>query len=176
LFSWRIRAAWRLAAGVAVHPGRQITKKALRGATTALLTFGCAFLLFAPFSLEAESAAVILSSGSTNVAGYRIEVEKSGSARYTQLANRVNPATPEPRQRLIPEPLVQRFYAGLNAAQPLNSLPQQRCLKSASFGSTLLVQFGDQKTPDLACGDGGNAKLRTLIRDVNEIVKLMTSE
>jgi hypothetical protein len=49
-------------------------------------------------------------------------------------------------------------------------------MKSASFGSALTVVFGSEQTPDLSCGDGGNAAMRNLIRDVNEIVALFHNE
>jgi hypothetical protein len=162
-----------------LHPARQVSAKARLGATGAFVAFHFVFQLLVPLSLEAESVAAILSSGSTNVAGYRIDLERSGSATYTPIANRLNPeasAELEPRRHLIPHSLVQRFYADLQKAQPLASLPRQRCMKSASFGLTLVIQLGDQETPDLACGDGGNATLRTLIRDVNEIVRLVSSK
>ncbi len=45
-------------------------------------------------------------------------------------------------------------------------------MKSASFGSKLTVEFGEEKTPDLSCGDAGSAMLQALIRDVKEIVDL----
>ncbi len=66
--------------------------------------------------------------------------------------------------------MVLRLYSDLNAAQPLSSLPEPRCMKSVSFGTTLTLQFNGQKTPDLSCGDGGNSSLRALIRDVKEVV------
>jgi hypothetical protein len=36
-----------------------------------------------------------------------------------------------------------------------------------------MVAFGGEQTPDLRCGDGGNAAMRNLIRDTNEIVALI---
>jgi len=60
----------------------------------------------------------------------------------------------------------------LAEAKPLSSLPAQGCLKSASFGSTLRIEFDDQQTPDLSCGGEHPSKLEALIKDANEIVRL----
>jgi hypothetical protein len=48
-------------------------------------------------------------------------------------------------------------------------------MKSASFGTRLTVQFADDESPDLSCGDGGNEMLRRLIEDVNEILRMFPS-
>jgi hypothetical protein len=72
----------------------------------------------------------------------------------------------------IPTALVRRFYADLEAARPLSGLPKHGCMKSASFGSTLMIEFSGQSTPDLSCGDHGDARLKALIQDSGEIVKL----
>jgi len=48
--------------------------------------------------------------------------------------------------------------------------------KSASFGSILTVAFGQDQTPDLSCGDGGNAVMRDLIRNTRQIVALIEAK
>ena len=66
----------------------------------------------------AASPAVIVNSGSTNIAGFRIRVEKSGNAEYVVITRRnLEPA--EPWHRKIPEALVTRLYSGLETARPL---------------------------------------------------------
>ena len=116
----------------------------------------------------AESEAVIVNSGSTNRAGFRILVKHSGVAEMTSGAKSLE-------HKLAPE-AVQRFYADLKAAAPLAALPKVHCMKSASFGSSLSVELGPDKTPDLSCGDGDNPAIRNLIRDVQEIVSLFPNE
>ena len=115
---------------------------------------------------------VIVNSGSTNFAGYRIVVEKSGNAEYTATPRRYGPQSQGaagPVRKKVPRPLLQRLYSDLGAAKPLSALPEAHCMKSASFGSTLTVEFNGQKTPDLSCGDGGSAEMENLARDVKEI-------
>jgi hypothetical protein len=46
-------------------------------------------------------------------------------------------------------------------------------MKSASFGSKMTVSLGGEETPDLNCGDGGNAALADLIKEVGKITALM---
>jgi len=126
---------------------------------------------------KAENATII-DSGSTNRAGFRIEVGRSGVAEMTSVRRNVDPPSKhiKPLQQTLSVAIVQRFYADLRAAKPLRSLPEAHCMKSASFGSTLTVVLGNEQTPDLNCGDGGNAAMRNLIRDVNEIVALFHNE
>jgi hypothetical protein len=118
--------------------------------------------------------ATIVESGSTNTAGFRIVIPRSGPAEYTAAPRRIGPPGDRQattKQQVVPRELVDRFYADLKAAAPLSSLPEQRCMKSVSFGTTRTIEFDGQKTPDLNCGDGGNLKLRSLIQDANDIVK-----
>jgi hypothetical protein len=127
-------------------------------------------LLGAP-SAEPD-AATIIDSGSTNRPGFRIAVDQSGVGELTSTPRKFRAPREQtkPLRRVLPLATVKRFHADLEAAKPLASLPEVHCAKSASFGSTLTIAFGREQTPDLRCGDGGNASMRDLIRDVNEIV------
>lgn len=132
----------------------------------------------AVYGAAAADTAVIVNSGSTNTTGFRIVVEQSGNAEFT--AGTRGPARPpgqKPKQmqRQLPDALVQRLYSDLGVATPLSSLPAQRCMKSASFGTKLSIEFGGEETPDLSCQGGDNAKLQALTKDANEIVKLFNS-
>jgi len=117
----------------------------------------------------------IVNSGSTNAGGFQIVIEKSGNAEYTQRPRRIAPdkeETPKTVRKAVPESLTKALYDDVSAAHPLASLPSSGCMKSASFGTRLTVRFGEDESPDLSCGDGGNAKMRALIRDTNQIVKI----
>jgi hypothetical protein len=130
------------------------------------------FIALACASGYAQSI-VIANSGSTNTAGFQIVVGQSGKAEFTS-SPRMRPigapAGPRTVEKTIPKALVQSLYSDVEAARPLSSLPPQHCAKSASFGSRLTVQSGNDTSPDLSCGDGGNAKLQALIRDVNAVI------
>ena len=109
---------------------------------------------------------VIANSGSTNVPGFQIRVTASGEAHYESRARTMD--------QKASAPLTRKLYADVEAARPLTSLPPRHCMKSASFGSRLTVQFGEEQSPDLSCGDGGDEKLRRLIDDVQAIVQLFS--
>lgn len=116
--------------------------------------------------------AAIVDSGSTNTSGFRILVEPSGRTQSI-----VVPRVPQgPPVELpittigkIPSALARRLYSDLDNAWPLSSLPPQHCLKSASFGTRLTIEFADQTTPDLSCGNITDPSVRALARDAREI-------
>lgn len=137
-----------------------------------------AAVLITALGAAGADVAVIVNSGSTNTPGFRIAVEQSGNAEYTAAPRRMirPPSGETPQTQLqLPDTLVKRLYADLDAAKPFSSLPHQRCAKSASFGTTLTIALGLQETPDLSCGGSDNEKLKALLRDANEIVKLFNS-
>lgn len=122
--------------------------------------------------------AAITDSGSTNAAGFTIKVSPLGEAVFTpkpRRAGQLPEAELKPRTLRIPAALVKRFFAALDAETPLSNVPTGRCMKSASFGTTRTIEYHDQKTPDLSCGDHGDAKLRALIESMSDIVKLFRS-
>jgi len=117
----------------------------------------------------------IVNSGSTNTAGFRIVVEKSGDAEYTAQPRRFpigRSESPRTIRKALPKTLAGRLYSDVKAAQPLSALPERHCVKSVSFGTRLTIETEGDVSPDLSCGDGGNEKLKALIRDADEIVKV----
>jgi hypothetical protein len=141
-----------------------------------LLTI-CGVLAVLPLLGKAadEQSATIVDSGSTNRAGFRIVVERAGSAEFTATRRSIGPRTDQPQtvHKTLPSALVEAFYDDLAAAKPLASLPQAHCFKSASFGSSLTVELNGEETPDLSCGDGDHAALRNLIRETRQIISFM---
>lgn len=97
----------------------------------------------------AAGEAVIVDSGSTNRAGYRLRVYADGTTALQQgdaaLRKHVSPA------------LVARFFADLRAAGPLDALPRAACMKSASFGSSTTIGYRGKMSPDLACPSASRA-------------------
>lgn len=107
--------------------------------------------------------------------GFQIVVEKSGAAEYTPRARRhaiEKDETPKTIRKTLPESLTKALYGDVKAARPLSSLPAHGCIKSVSFGTRLTIQSGDDASPDLSCGDGGNAKMQALKHDADAIVKI----
>jgi hypothetical protein len=122
---------------------------------------------------------IIANSGSTNTAGFQIVVEPSGKAEYTVRPRRRRGAqteAPETIDKTIPAALVKSLYSDVNRARPLSSLPAPHCAKSVSFGTRRTLQFGEDRSPDLSCGSGGDPHLEALIRDAGEVIKLFRGE
>src|SRR5215472_14805186 len=112
----------------------------------AAVLLSCAILLPLAAIGQSRDEAVIVNSGSTNTAGFRIVVNKNGDAEYTVMPRRFGPpAQSEPMRRKIPEALTQRLFSHLGAAKPLTNLPRERCAKSASFGTSLTIEFGGER-------------------------------
>jgi hypothetical protein len=117
-------------------------------------------------------AVSIVDSGSTNTAGFRIVVQKSGDAVYTSQPRRAG----ETVHKAIPKALAKTLYDDVDAARPLSRLPTHTCMKSASFGTKMTVLYGDDPSPDLNCGEGGVPKLDALRKDALAIAKIFTGE
>jgi hypothetical protein len=108
----------------------------------------------------AGGEALILDSGSTNRAGYRLRVYADGWTALQQ--------GDVPIRKRVPPKLVARFFADLKAAGPLDRLPARRCMKSASFGTSTQVGYGGKLSPDLAC-PSPSAAARALAVDADAL-------
>ncbi|MFN2460780.1 MAG: hypothetical protein ABR591_08865 [Candidatus Velthaea sp.] len=108
----------------------------------------------------APAGATIESSGSTNTMGFSIAVRPDGAITVTQPG-----ATRDAR---VPRVLAERLYDDLARIGALDALPAGACMKSASFGSRLSVEYKGRRTPDLSCVQ--NDAERTLSADANAIV------
>jgi len=104
-------------------------------------------------------AALIVNGGSTNFAGFKIAVERDGTATYQQPSGvtqgRVSAAT------------AKWLFEHLAADRPLDKLPSGQCVKSASFGSSTTIAWGGETSPDLGCP--GDARVQELNRTVGVI-------
>src|SRR5690348_5681451 len=72
----------------------------------------------APAGRDTDSV-LIVNSGSTNTAGFRIVVERSGEAQYTATPHRFSSQTresPSSTQKKVPRALLQRLYSDLDSA------------------------------------------------------------
>lgn len=111
--------------------------------------------------------ATIVNSGSTNTAGYTIDVKSEGSAVLTLHGRPGMDVSTAPKAFKIQGALAARFFADLKAVREANVIGAP-CMKSASFGSTTRVSWHDWKSPDLEC-PSQNGALGALIADVGAI-------
>jgi hypothetical protein len=111
-------------------------------------------------------SAVIVDSGSTNTAGYRVEVRSDGSATVSVQQNRnasPGPATPFH----VSADTAKKLFADLAAARSESALTVP-CMKSASFGSTVKVTWQGWTSSDLTCPPKDSVG-QSLIDDVSTI-------
>jgi hypothetical protein len=111
--------------------------------------------------------AVVVNSGSTNTAGYRIIIRPNGSATY--IFNRASASAPA--QTLSPL-LTRTFFRDLAAARPFTALPPGPCMKSASFGTKTFVDFRAASTPDLSCAPA-ESKSSRVYQDILNIERYL---
>ncbi|MGA7570544.1 MAG: hypothetical protein WBA06_10855 [Candidatus Aquilonibacter sp.] len=123
-----------------------------------LITFAVAPAL--SIAAAQRDVATIRNSGSTNTAGFTITVwsDATGSAS-------VQAATPKAFG--VPNDLSARFFADLRAASSAVA-PATHCMKSASFGTSTIVQWHGWSSPDLQCRPF-SASLGALANDINAI-------
>jgi hypothetical protein len=106
--------------------------------------------------------AVIVNSGSTNTVGYTIVVHPRGDADvYAGDSKRTEKLDPS---------ISQDLFQKLRAAQPFSSIVAGRCMKSASFGTSTMVHYQGQTSPDLSCG-ASDGTARDLMRSVGAVVE-----
>jgi hypothetical protein len=111
---------------------------------------------------RAEPAdAVIRNSGSTNTAGYAIVVHPDYSADVYVAG--------EVEHKSVAAPQAKWLFEKLQAAMPFGRLGAERCMKSASFGSSTTIAYEGSVTPDLSCGGSSDAE-RELSRTAGVIV------
>ncbi len=108
----------------------------------------------AGYAAASRDGAVIHNTGSTNFAGYTIKVWSDGSAT-TVPTNRSGTATEQPQTGHVPLGLARKFFDDLKTAKASGRVIGRTCMKSASFGTAMVVQYHGWTSPDLECpGDG----------------------
>ncbi len=106
--------------------------------------------------------ALIVNSGSTNTAGYRLRVYADGTTALQQ--------GDVPIRKHVSAQLVKRFFADLQAAGRLDRLPSTFCMKSASFGSSTHIGYRGAMSPDVSC-PSTNASVRALGVDASGLAE-----
>jgi hypothetical protein len=103
-------------------------------------------------------SATITSTGSTNTLPYTLTVTMAVDGSVTPAA--------------LPPSLAVTLFADLDAANPVSSLPQEFCAKSASFGTSTYIQYRGSTSPDLQC-QSGSAAGTALNQAVSAIVQAL---
>jgi hypothetical protein len=107
----------------------------------------------------------IIHTGSTNMQGMTMTLEKSGP--HVTLA-RTDGSTQHTK---VPKDMCQRLLVDLKAAGPLNQLPAAHCMKSVSFGTSLFIESDGLRSPDLNCPQT-DPRADALKKDASDILAL----
>ena len=110
--------------------------------------------------------ATIINTGSTNTTGYQIILQPSGRVRYAVTRRGMDVPT-QVQHGQISRPQAAQFFRDLWAAMPLTELPAGHGMKSTSFGTSTVVVFKGQRSPDLSFP--ADAQARALKADVTAI-------
>ncbi|CAF2645195.1 unnamed protein product [Rotaria sp. Silwood2] len=118
----------------------------------------------------------ITDSGSTNTAGYVIELRRDGLVKWT-VAPRIHPTLSTTPSTTTAQNSIQlslfatnSIFQAVEEAFPFNQYAPIFCIKSVSFGTTLHVTYNGQETPDLNCPQH-DQRLIVLSKYIDELIK-----
>jgi hypothetical protein len=99
----------------------------------------------------------IVNSGSTNTAGYVIELPRNGLVRWTvaprfhQISSTTPSSTTAQSSIQLPSSRTNSIFQAVEQASPFNQYQAAFCVKSVSFGTRLYVTYNGQQSPDISC-------------------------
>jgi hypothetical protein len=119
-------------------------------------------------ALSTSAQVTVIDSGSTNVPGMRMTVERSG---HRAILERKDGS----KQRIkLTKEICDRVLQDVEAAGPLNELPVRHCMKSVSFGKSIFLEYKGVRTPDLSCRQD-DPRAAALKKDAEEILSAAPS-
>ncbi len=124
-----------------------------------------AALLLSMWVLPVHAQVKIIDSGSTNVPGMTMTLEKTGSRFMVEQRGGAKQAITMTKE------MCDRFLSDLKAAEPLNVLPVRHCAKSVSFGTSIYVEQNGVRSPDLSCQQI-DPRADALKKDASEMLKI----
>jgi hypothetical protein len=113
-----------------------------------------------------DQVAVIVNSGSTNTAGFKITVHSAGPSTAVMM-NRQGVAQSAAHSFTVSAKQAGSLFADLKAAKAAPA-SEGGCMKSVSFGTSTHVQWQGWTSPDLDC-PADNAAVTALKKDVDSI-------
>ena len=112
--------------------------------TLAALVLAAGVLGVAAIAGPTLDGATITGSGSTNASGWDVALRSNGAGSATIRGQAARPFQASPE-------LTARFFRDLAAARVANLPRVQLCMKSASFGVTVIARWHGWTTPDFGC-------------------------
>lgn len=127
-------------------------------------------LMLLPFALGASQTAqqppqaTVEMSGSTNTAPMKLTISSAGAALvHVRQSGAVH--------NNLEAQVSSKLFEDLQSIGSLNALPRSHCMKSASFGTSLYIEFNGEQSPDLNCPAPAGSKTATLKKDVDDIMQ-----
>jgi hypothetical protein len=108
-------------------------------------------------------AAMILNSGSADLAGYRVVIAPDGTAVAVDGAGK--------GQRQLSADLTHTLFLDLAAAAPLSRLPSSSCAAGAAAVTPIVVSLGAETSPELTCPS--DPKATALLEDIRAITRAL---
>jgi hypothetical protein len=117
------------------------------------------------FAVDANNPKITITrSGSTNTVG--VELTLDGGEKAT-----IRAQSQAARALKLKSSTIAAFTRAVEAAGPLHSLPANHCIKSVSFGTSLLVSRKDDRSPDLRCADQADPQAAAIRKQAEEILQ-----
>lgn len=138
------------------------------GGWALLAALASASAMTAASAAPPEKAAIV-NSGSTNTAGYRIDVSSDGTGTLTMQAHPRSDLSTKPKPFRVETALAARFFNDVKAVRGID-VQGKPCMKSASFGTSTHITYNGWTSPDLEC-PSPNELMNSLMDDVRAIRK-----
>ena len=130
---------------------------------------------------DSDSILQIVDSGSSNTAGYTIQLQQNGTVTWTIrhrshamiFTTATGPTITSTQMNIQFLPvLVENVFENVRRALPFNQYPTRFCIKSVSFGTSLNIFYQEQQSPDLNC-PLEDSRLISLNKAAREIISVL---
>ncbi|CAF1167433.1 unnamed protein product [Didymodactylos carnosus] len=116
--------------------------------TSALLIVLAAFICV---QCQDTNVIDIHNSGSTNTAGYDIKIERNGRTSYQVFRRRPQIGEDQSGNKdngntTLTSGLTENLFQQIEKTMPFNQYPVKHCIKSVSFGYSLVVKYNGETT------------------------------
>ena len=117
-------------------------------------------ILLSSAALAADPDLKITVSPSTNTKGYDVSISPTGKVEGTS--------------KTLSKQLTDKLFRDARSVGAVDQIAAAHCMKSASFGTTTMVQFNGRTSPDLSCGSE-DPKAAALWEDVKQALAYLNA-
>jgi hypothetical protein len=127
-------------------------------------------------TLNDKNIVEVINSGSTNTAGFKIKIQRNGSASWSYTGplrgRHFAQAGATGGEQQLPADLTSRFFTEIESALPFSQYPDSGGGKSRSFGYSVRIHYCGTWSPDLSNPPGmppKDPKLACIHEDMQKI-------